>query len=147
MNAMHTQSTMGRKKGFTLIELLTVVIVVGIVAALALPAYSKYVRRAKLQEAFAMLLSLHTKEQLYWGDAHNYGPSDCAVGALPPPTKYFSYVCNINNSQQGYLITAKGQGDLLNYNFTIDQTGKRVTIDFPGASGLPAPCFTTTGSC
>lgn len=132
---------MKKQTGFTLIEVLIAVAAVGILAAIALPTYSNYQRRAKLVEASYNLLALNTSEQLYWNDHHNYGPSDCAVGALPPPSKYFSYVCNINNSQQGYLITAKGQGDLLNYNFTINDTGERVTIDFPGASGLPAACW------
>jgi len=132
---------MNMQKGFTLIEVLSTLAVAAIIAVIAVPAYARYVREAKFQEAFTTLLALHTKEDLYWTDNHNYGPSDCAIGALPGNTKHFSYICNINNSQQGYLITAKGQGDLLNYNFTIDQNGKMVTIDFPGVTGLPASCW------
>lgn len=139
---------MNNSKGMSLVELLLVIVVAAIIAVIAVPAYARYTLDAKLQEAFTNLIVLQTKENLYWTDAHNYGPSDCAIGALPGNTKYFSYICNINNSQQGYLITAKGQGDLLNYNFTIDQTGQKVTIDFPGVSGLPVSCWLhASGSC
>jgi type IV pilus assembly protein PilE len=139
---------MGRQRGYTLIEVLTAVAVLVILATIALPAYANYMRKAKIHDAFTFLLALHTKEQLYWTDAHDYGPSACAIGALAGTSKYFSYTCDINNSQQGYLITAKGQGDLLNYNFTIDMNGKRQTIDFPGVSGLPAQCWLDApGSC
>ncbi len=139
---------MGKHTGFTLIELLTTVVVIAILAAVAMPSYSSYMRKAKFHDAFTTLLALNSQEQLYWTNNHSYGQTACGVGALPTGTKYFSLTCDLNNSQQGFLITAKGQGDLLNYNFTIDQAGKRVTIDFPGASGLPAACWLDApGSC
>jgi type IV pilus assembly protein PilE len=141
---------MSKRSGFTLIELLIIVAVIAILAGIAMPAYSNFVRKAKLHDAFSSLLSLNAKETMYRLDNSNYGPSDCAVGAIPASaSKYFSFTCNINNSQQGYLITAKGKDDLLNYNFTIDQSNNRVTIDFPGVSSLPSQCWLVSsgGSC
>jgi len=139
---------MDRHKGLTLIELLIVVAVIAVIATIAIPSYSNYVRKAKFQEVALNLMNLNLQEKMYWTDNRSYGQTDCAVGALPAPTKNFSYICNINNSQQGYLITAKGQGSLLNYNFTIDQAGNKVTIDFPGVSGLPVACWLyAQGSC
>ncbi len=132
---------MRTRTGFTLIDLVIAIAVIAILATIALPAYSNYIRRAKIHDAFNFLVALRAKQELYWIDAHDYGPSACAIGALPGSSQYFSYTCDINNSQQGYLITAKGQGDLLNYNFTIDQSGRRITIDFPGISALPVSCW------
>ena len=49
---------MKRVKGFTLVELMIAVVVVSILAAIALPAYSNYVKRGKISEATANLGSL-----------------------------------------------------------------------------------------
>ena len=46
------------KKGFTLIELLVVVLIMGVLAAIALPQYQKAVRRARIAEAKVLLKSI-----------------------------------------------------------------------------------------
>jgi type IV pilus assembly protein PilE len=144
---------MRRRNGFTLIELMVTITVVAIIAAIALPAYGAYTRKAKLHEAFAFMLALSAQEEQYWNDAHDYGLRDCAVRAQAGSSKYFSYTCDIYDSQQSYMVTAKGQGDLLGYNFTIqrlrgDKQPVRMTRDFPPVSGLSAPCWMDApGSC
>ena len=56
MNQMKTSA----QKGFTLIELMIVVAIIGILAAIAIPAYSDYTAKAQASEAFVLLDGVKT---------------------------------------------------------------------------------------
>ena len=51
---------MNAQKGFTLIELMIVVAIIGILAAIAIPAYQNYIARSQVSEAFTLASGLKT---------------------------------------------------------------------------------------
>mgnify|MGYP001181686690 FL=1 len=66
---MHTNKN---AKGFTLIELMIVVAIIGILAAIAIPQYNKYVARTQVAEAFALLGPVKQALTLYHQETGNF---------------------------------------------------------------------------
>jgi prepilin-type N-terminal cleavage/methylation domain-containing protein len=65
---MYGGSTMSikNKKAFTLIELLVVVVIIGILAAVALPQYLNSVKRTRLTEGFVFFKSINDATKMYY---------------------------------------------------------------------------------
>ena len=111
-----------RVKGFTLIEVLIVLVIIGILTAIAIPAYRQYVVRAARHQAEATMLNLSQMEERYYSNNYNYY-AVTAVAPAPEPNGWsnFSgdgmsvrkydiavYVPNPNNNTNpaSYLIQA-----------------------------------------
>jgi type IV pilus assembly protein PilE len=147
----------GWQAGFTLIELMVTVAIVAILAAVALPAYSDYVRRGELPEAFSALSDYRVKMEQYYQDNRNYGGSACADVAsgpawatfTPADAKHFAYSCTLLNSGQGYKVTATGisGGATAGHTYTIDQSNNQATTVFKGASVSKTCWLAKGGEC
>ncbi len=82
-----------RESGFTLIELLVVVLIIGILAAIAVPQYFKVVEKGKSSEALTTLDSIRGAQERFLSSTGNYCSAalPCAgMDLTPPAMKYFS---------------------------------------------------------
>jgi type IV pilus assembly protein PilE len=153
-NLQHMHSSQSQKcvksKGFTLIELMIVVAIVGILASIAVPAYSDYVKRGKAAEATTTLADLRVKMEQYFQDNRTYVGADLLVpGPCNPPVgsvKYFAYGCVVNATT--YTITAVGVAaeHMGNFDFSINQNNAKAST-FDGYTGAGCWLMSKGGSC
>ncbi|MDA8961914.1 pilin [Congregibacter sp.] len=73
---------MQRQQGFTLIELMIVIAIVGILAAIALPAYQDYTVRAKMSEPLAMLAEAKTSIAEYYVNFNAFPGDQASSGVV-----------------------------------------------------------------
>src|ERR1044071_8222496 len=76
---MITTFSGGRSRGFTLIELMIVVAIIGLLAAIALPAYKDYTVRARLAEAVGVISACKTSVVDYFHANDRTWPADTAA--------------------------------------------------------------------
>lgn len=120
-----------RFRGFTLVELLIVVVVVGILAAIAYPNYRDYVARGKRNEARAALLQIATNQERWYLNNNQYTPNldDVGVNALTGSGTYAIAITSA--TADNFTATATYQnadaeaGRCL--TFTIDGRGQRTS--------------------
>lgn len=112
--------------GMTLIELLIVVTVMGILLALAIPAYSHHMLRVHRTEAIRMLLQASMcQERIYAGESR-YDTSKCQP-ASEHQRYQISYI-SPDTRERSYIAMATPQGAQLDDpcgNLSLDQNGAR----------------------
>jgi len=122
-------------KGFTLIELMIVVVIVGILAALAVPRFMKAATKAKQSEAKEILKQVHTMQKTYFVEHETYCLNGVVASSTSPtafailaieimPSARYSYTMSVSSPTVFTCTgTANLDDDAAIDTWTIDQNG------------------------
>ena len=113
-----------KTNGFTLIELMIVIAIIGIIAAIAIPAYSGYIATARLAEAKNNIAALKLAEEEYFLENNSY---------------FYDTTDNNANlaSESGNLWSATAGDKGINFTYTVSGSGNNYTITATGNASTP----------
>ncbi len=114
------------RKGFTLIELLIVVVIIGILAAIAIPKFAATKDKAKLASVKTDLRNLETAQEAYFSDWSTYATDYATLSAAGELSLSAGNTMNVSGSSSGYTATAT--------NSTISTGIKTCTVQAGGGA-------------
>ncbi|HUG97810.1 MAG TPA: pilin [Gammaproteobacteria bacterium] len=103
------------QKGFTLIELMIVVAIIGILAAVALPAYQDYTIRAKMSEVILVMSACRTSITEVYQSGGTTAPGANGWGCEISASQQTKYVAGVTTTIDGMVTaTVQGVADVVN---------------------------------
>lgn len=118
--------------GFTLLEILIVLIILGVLAALAIPVYSAAREKAVRQEAYQVLAATREAEMRYFSAYDTYTTSVSNLGFDPNGaqpagvTAHYTYTIPTGDATDLLVVAARDTDvppDSSAYSISIDETG------------------------
>ncbi len=106
------------QKGFTMVELMVVVVIVGVLAAVAVPMYTKYIKNARVSEATGKIGEVVTSAKAWAIENQN------AAGNPIWPSGATGIVDLTRTDLFTYAITGGGGGNANTSAFTVRATGR-----------------------
>ena len=138
------------QKGFTLIELMIVVAIIGILAAVALPAYQDYTARAKLSEAILAASACRTSiTEVYQSGGTGPAANGWGCEVTAGGTGSSKYVNQISTTADGVIqVTVTGTVDSAAAPGAVNSAvnGRSIQLVPLAAAGTPATWVANSGS-
>jgi len=129
------------QKGFTLIELMIVIAIIGILAAIALPAYQDYTVKAKVQEGVSLSSAARTAAGVHCSEANT---------ALPTNANYFLETNTDYSGTYTTSVTATGTVAAPVITIVYKKIGETIdaadTVLYTGACGAAKLEWTISGT-
>jgi type IV pilus assembly protein PilE len=129
------------QNGYTLIELMIVVAIIGIIASIAIPSYTDYVRKGRAAEATSNLADARIKLEQYFQDNRTYVGGPCAITG-----ENFAYACTLTADTFDVTATGNASKGMGAFEFTVDESNAK-TSKFDGTVGATCWLSSKSGSC
>lgn len=123
---------MNRQKGFTLIEIMIVVAIISILAAIALPAYQTYTKKARFTEVVLAAASVKSNIDICFQDKDNYTLSNCdsfsKIGVDTATARASNNVNSITIDANTAMITVTGEPSVDSVTYTLSPTASNNSL-------------------
>jgi type IV pilus assembly protein PilA len=104
----HGDREMKKQQGFTLIELMIVVAIIGILAAIAIPAYQDYTIRAQVSEGLSLSSGAKAAVAEFFQDSGNWPSNNALAGLAVGTTIQGKYTTQVMVSAGGVITVTYG---------------------------------------